>query len=132
MRVLTKAAVCLHVSVSAFLIGSCVFMHKGQNTPLGSNINVLGHWQCSQPCTMSSSLSFFLHTGSFLRLYPLIVRARPLYPNANARKMSHLLFSRRLSQQFQACVSVYLFVSESIVCHSRSIKFNFSLHGISA
>lgn len=127
----SRTRFCLPVRVSAFLIGSRVLMHKDQNTALGSNSNVQGHLQCFQSCTMSSTLSFFLHTGLFFPLYPLIVRARPLYPNTNVRKMSHLLFSRRLSQQFDSCISVYLFVNQSIVCHSLRIKFNFSLHGIS-
>lgn len=119
------------VCVFAHLIGSCIFMHMEQNTPLGSDSNVQGHFQCLQPGIMSSSLSFFfLHTGSFLRLYTLIVQAPPLYPSANVRKMSHLLFSRRLSQQFEACVSVYLFVSQCIVCLSLNIRVHFNLHGI--
>lgn len=49
---------CLHVSVSAFLIGSCVFRREDQNTPLGSDSNVQGHLPCLQPCTIRPVLLF--------------------------------------------------------------------------
>lgn len=37
------------VCVCALLIGSCIFMHNEQGTPLGNDSNVQGHLQCFQP-----------------------------------------------------------------------------------